>query len=87
MIQARRVHLVCRYSQRWAMWCAHCHADVELAEAEEAAQIAGTNVEAIINHAACGKIHLGITPEALLFCVNSLLSVKAFFKNAQSVGH
>lgn len=75
VIEVDRVRIVSELSQRYATWCAGCGETVELVKVEEAAEIAGTSVAAVIERAASRKIHLGIRPEALLFCVNSLLQV------------
>ena len=58
----------------YATFCAGCGATVELVRAEEAAAIAGTDLDAVIERAASGEVHLGLRPEALLFCVNSLVA-------------
>lgn len=73
VIEVDRVRVVSRLSQRYATWCAGCGETVELVKVEEAASIAGTSIDAVIERAASREIHLGIRPEALLFCVKSLL--------------
>lgn len=87
VIEVDRVRVICPHSQRYATWCAGCGEDVELVKVEEAAEIAGTNVDSIIRHAAGGRIHLGIRPEALLFCLNSLLRASGVFQNVHAVNH
>lgn len=73
VIEVDRVRLISRISQRYETWCAGCGETVELVKVEEAATIAGTSIDTIIERAASRQIHLGIRPETLLFCVNSLL--------------
>jgi hypothetical protein len=58
----------------YATWCAGCRDTVELVRIDEAARIAGTDADEVITRAAAGEIHLGLRPEALLFCVNSLVA-------------
>lgn len=72
-IEVDRVRVISQFSQRYATWCAGCGETIELVKIEEAASIAGTSADTVIERAASGKIHLGIRPEALLFCVNSLI--------------
>ncbi len=79
VIKTYRVENICSNSQRYAMWCGECVADVELASLKEAAEIVQTNTNEIINQVAQGKIHIGFRPEALLFCLDSLLCVKESF--------
>jgi hypothetical protein len=73
VITVAGVRVISPLSPRYAGWCAGCGKTVELVKIDEAALIAGTGVEPIIERAARRKIHLGIRPEALLFCVDSLL--------------
>ncbi len=64
-------------SHPFSMWCRGCRANVETVSLKEAAEITRTNTNEVITYAAQGKIHLGIRPEAVLFCLDSLL--KEFF--------
>ena len=79
VIKTYRAQAVCGDSQRYAMWCGGCGANVVLASLNEAASIARTNANDIINYAADGKIHLGVCPAKLLFCLKSVLRVKDCF--------
>ena len=65
-------------SEKYVTWCSGCGEDVDLVRIDEAAEIACTNTSTIVERAAAGEIHLGIRPEALLFCVNSLLRSGSF---------
>lgn len=85
VIEVDRVRVTSPLSQRYATWCAGCGEDVELVKVEEAAAIAGTSVDRVIERAARGKVHLGIRPEALLFCVNSLLRNEGVVKGEKYV--
>ena len=76
VIRTYRAQAVCCDSQRYAMWCGGCGTNVVLASLNEAASIACTNATDIISYAADGKIHLGVCPAELLFCLNSVLLVK-----------
>lgn len=84
VIEVDRVRLVCRRPRGYATQCRGCGAEVELVTFDEAAKIVGTSIDAIINCAARGKLHLGIVPEALLVCLNSLLGVAAFSRNVKA---
>lgn len=66
---------VCRHSQTYEAWCRGCGRKTGLVTFREAAKIVGTDLDTVIKHAAKGSIHLGIRPEALLVCLNSLLGV------------
>lgn len=78
MIEVDHVHAISPISPRYETWCSGCGDEVELVRIDEAAEITGTNTTAIIERAAAGEIHIAIRPEALLFCVNSLLRYEAF---------
>ena len=72
------MRVICRQSQIYATACAGCGEEVELVTFPAAAKIVGESVDAVIEQAAKGNIHLGIRPEAMLVCLNSLLHVKEF---------
>lgn len=78
VIEVKRVRAVCRRSRVYVTQCAGCGTEVELVTFDDAAKILGTNIDAVIKLAAGGEIHIGIVPEALLVCLNSLLGVVAF---------
>lgn len=73
---------VCPYSQTYEAWCRGCGKETDLITFREAAKIVGADLDTVIAHAAKGSIHLGIRPEALLVCVNSLLGVAELSVNA-----
>lgn len=66
---------ICPHSQTYAAWCRGCGRETDLVSFYEATKIVGKDMDTVINHVAKGSIHLGIRPEALLVCLNSLLSV------------
>ena len=82
VVKTYRVEIVSRVEQRYAMWCDECGSTVKLASLQEAAEIARTNTGEIIRQAAQGKIHLGFRPEALFFCLDSLLCGREFSKTS-----
>ncbi len=77
MIEVDHIHLRSPISPRFETWCSGCGEEVELVRIDEAAEIAGTSTTMIIERAAAGEIHMAIRPEALLFCVNSLVLYEA----------
>lgn len=77
-IEVDRVRVICGHPQLYATWCAGCGKDVDLVTFNEAANITGTSIDAMVEQAAKGKLHLGIRPEALLICLNSLLKAEKF---------
>jgi hypothetical protein len=68
-----QIRIVCSYSQVYEGWCKGCLADVEMITFAEAANIICSSVDRVIQRAAKGGIHLGVRPEAMLVCMNSLL--------------
>ena len=84
VIEVERVRTVCRRSPIYLTRCAGCGTEVELVTFDDAAKIIGTSRQAIIKFAAGGEIHIGIVPEALLVCLNSLLDVAAFSRNVKA---
>ncbi len=76
-IAVERIRRLSPFAASYATFCAGCGATVELVRPEEAAAIAGTDLDAVIERAASGDVHLGIRPETLLFCVNSLVASAA----------
>lgn len=69
---------ICPYSQTYEAWCRGCGKDTDLVTFHEAVQIVGTDLDTVIKYVAKGNIHLGIRPEALLICLNSLVEVAEF---------
>lgn len=59
----------------YAAWCRGCRAETEMVTFSEAAEIICTDIEKVVEQTAGGKVHLGVRPEALLVCVNSLLRI------------
>ncbi len=84
VIEVKRVRAVCRRSRVYVTQCAGCGTEVELVTFDDAAKIFGTNIDAVIKLAAGGEIHIGIVPEALLVCLNSLLDVAAFSRSVKA---
>jgi hypothetical protein len=72
-IAPQKVRVLDYRAQVYAAYCSSCQEEVELLTFREAAQIAGTSLDAIINRAAAGKFHLSIIPAALLICLDSLV--------------
>ncbi len=70
-----QIDTVCPHSKLYAGWCRGCRAPTEMVTFAEAADIVCTDVNRIIEQTAAGKVHLGVRPEALLVCLNSLLRV------------
>lgn len=54
-------------------WCLGCGQAVEMVAFRQAARIAQIGLDDLILVAARGELHLGVRPEALLICLNSLL--------------
>jgi hypothetical protein len=86
-IAVNRIRVVCPQAQLYASWCSGCRADVEMVTFAEAASIACTSVDSIIEQAAKGKVHLGIRPEAMLVCLNSLLCINEFLLSTNAEMH
>lgn len=70
-----QIHTVCPHSKLYAGWCRGCREETEMVTFAEAADIICTDVDRIIEQTAAGKVHLGVRPEVLLVCLNSLLRV------------
>jgi hypothetical protein len=68
-----QIKLVCPHSKLYAVWCRGCRAETEMVTFAEAADIICTDVEKVVEQTADGVVHLGIRPEAMLVCLNSLL--------------
>lgn len=83
IVEIERVRKVSNLSEVYETLCAGCNEEVELVTFAEASKIAGTSVDAVIKRAAKGEVHLGLVPEALLVCLNSLLAVQPFNRKAQ----
>ena len=64
--------LNCRTNSYVGM-CRGCWKTVEMVSFHEAVQIVGVGLDEIIKRTANGSLHLGIRPEALLVCLDSLL--------------
>lgn len=68
-----QIGVVCPHSKLYAAWCRGCRTETEMVTFTEAADIICTDVDRVIEQTAAGRVHLGIRPEALLVCLNSLL--------------
>jgi hypothetical protein len=78
VVEVEIVRAVCCRAHIYLTHCAGCGREVELVTFDDAAKIIGTNRDAIIRLAAGAELHLGIVPEALLVCLNSLLEIAVF---------
>lgn len=65
--------------------CRGCWKTVEMVSFHEAVQIVGVELDEIIRRAASGSLHLGIRPEALLICLDSLL--QADFRTTKNISN
>ena len=70
-----QIRVVCPRAKLYAAWCRGCRAETEMVTFPEAADIICHDLSKVIEQTAAGKVHLGIRPEALLVCLNSLLRV------------
>lgn len=70
-----QISVVCPHSKLYAAWCRGCRRETEMVTFTEAADIICTDVKKVVEQTAAGRVHLGIRPEALLVCLNSLLRV------------
>ena len=80
-----QIRTVCPHSKLYAGWCRGCRAETEMVTFAEAADIICTDVDRIIEQTAAGKVHLGVRPEALLVCLNSLLRVNRISSGALKI--
>jgi ribosomal protein S27E len=78
-IAVKRIRVICPQSQLYAAWCAGCGAETEMVTFAEAAKITCDDIDLVIAQVAGGNVHLGIRPEAMLICLDSLLRVNSFF--------
>lgn len=70
-----QISFACPHSKMYAAWCRGCREKTEMVTFAEAANIICADVDKVIEQTAGGEVHLGIRPEALLVCLNSLLRV------------
>ena len=70
-----QIRVVSPKSRLYAGWCRGCSEETEMVTFAEAAEIICTDVDKIVEQTAAGRVHLGIRPEALLVCLNSLLRI------------
>jgi ribosomal protein S27E len=68
-----QIRPVCPRSNLYAAWCRGCRAETEMVTFAEAADIICTDINKVVEQTAGGEVHLGIRPEAMLVCLNSLL--------------
>jgi hypothetical protein len=74
-LEVERVKQINRFPPVYVTKCAGCsNCEVDLVSFQEAAKIAGTNLEGIIYLASTGVLHLALTPDAFLICLNSLIN-------------
>lgn len=70
-----QIETICPRAKLYAGWCRGCRSETEMVTFAEAAEIIAADADRVIEQTAAGKVHLGIRPEALLVCLNSLLRV------------
>jgi DNA polymerase III alpha subunit (gram-positive type) len=75
VVETNRVQRVANHSDVYTTHCAGCRNKVELVTFQEAAKITGSPIEKIVRRAAKGELHLGLVPEAMLVCLNSLMNI------------
>lgn len=68
------IKLVSPHSKTYAAWCPACFKTIEMITFHEACEIAAAELDDVIKLATVGKLHLGIRPEAVLICLDSLLA-------------
>lgn len=78
-----QIHTVCPHSKLYAGWCKGCRQETEMVTFAEAADILCADVDRVIEQTASGRVHLGVRPEALLVCLNSLLRVNQISSAAE----
>ena len=81
----QKITLLSRQTNSYIGLCRGCWKTVEMVSFQEAGQIVGANLDEVIKRAASGSLHLGIRPEALLICLDSLL--QADFKSAKNISN
>ena len=69
----QKIMPMCKQTNSYVGQCRSCHKLVEMVGFREAVQIVGVDLNELITRAASGSLHLGIRPEALLICLDSLL--------------
>jgi hypothetical protein len=70
-----QIRIISPHSKLYAAWCRGCCTETEMVTFAEAADIISTDVEKVVEQTAGGRVHLGVRPEALLVCLNSLLRI------------
>lgn len=84
VVEVNRVQRVAEHSHVYTTYCAGCRNKVELVTFQEAAKITGGSIEKIVRRAAKGELHLGLVPEAMLVCLNSLLNIPNLSQKLQT---
>jgi hypothetical protein len=69
----QKIMPLCSQTKSYFGVCRGCRKTVEMVSFREAVQIVGIELNELIRRAAGGSLHLGIRPEALLICLDSLL--------------
>jgi len=70
-----QIRIISPHSKLYAAWCRGCRAETEMVTFAEAADIICMDIEKVVEQTAGGKVHLGVRPEALLVCLQSLLQI------------
>ncbi len=80
-----QIRVICPQSKLYAAWCRGCRKETEMVTFDEAANIICTDIEKVVEQTAIGEVHLGIRPEAMLVCLNSLLRVNHISSGALKI--
>lgn len=81
----QRITPLCQKTESYVGLCRGCQKLVEMVAFREAVQIVGVKLDVLIKQAASGSLHLGIRPEALLICLDSLL--KTDFQTVKKISN
>lgn len=81
----QKITLLNRQTNSYVGMCRGCWKTVEMVGFHEAVQIVGVDFDEIIKRASSGALHLGIRPEALLICLESLL--QADFGSSKNISN
>jgi hypothetical protein len=69
----QKIAVLCSQTNSYIGICNKCRKPVEMVSFREAGEITGIEKNELIKQAANGSLHLGIRPEVLLICLDSLL--------------
>jgi hypothetical protein len=80
IIEVERVRVVYNRKNKGLKWCSFCRTEVAILTLEEAVEIAGIEMEIVLDFLARGKLHLYQTPDdedKPQICLSSLLNAAA----------